>query len=435
MLLDNESGNPVGTRQQGAGFDVQVGDYNYILPSGVYITPISGRTFDVVVEVYPLADYKDVPFIFRALDNEVEIFKENTVSGGHFEIAIPDDGLIHDLTFTVEAESYFQMTNYAGVSWKDGGVPTDSESFTGTSNITMSAVYEINTQMPDMTIMDFLKGIIQAYNLVIIVNQDGSIYLDTVNAFYELGNDIDITKYIDTSKHDVSRGVILNNIKYKFQEPNTILNKEFKGTSETGYGDEQFTILDDNGELVEGQSESVILPFEQIIYERLRDANDSVNTNICYAALIDEKLSPKHVKPHIHFSILTTIDTKTIGFKKALSTVENLGTEYFRPSHRRTDIFGGNVFLFSEEIDEYAGLTMSNTLYSEYYQEYIEAIFNKKRRSYQYKAKGMPINIINSIGLNDIMIIRNNRYRINNFKSSLISGDVTFNLYNISGDE
>jgi len=61
----------------------------------------------------------------------------------------------------------------------------------------------------------------------------------------------------------------LNWIKFKFQEPTTILNSQFEINTGIPYGDEELVLEDENGEMLDGEPFEVNLPFEQIIYERL----------------------------------------------------------------------------------------------------------------------------------------------------------------------
>ena len=59
-----------------------------------------------------------------------------------------------------------------------------------------------------------------------------------------------MTKYIDIETVDVSRGDVLNTISYKFQEPTTILNIQFKENNQIAYGDEDAELRDENGKLL-----------------------------------------------------------------------------------------------------------------------------------------------------------------------------------------
>ena len=66
------------------------------------------------------------------------------------------------------------------------------------------------------------------FKLVVIPQDDGTIYIDNLDYFYAKGGLYDITKYVDFDSFDVERGKILNEISFKFQDPTTILNMQFK---------------------------------------------------------------------------------------------------------------------------------------------------------------------------------------------------------------
>jgi len=85
--------------------------------------------------------------------------------------------------------------------------------------------------------------------------------------------------------------------------------------------------------------------------------------------------------------------------------------------------------LFESEISTYTNDTLNNTLYSNHYQNYVEAIFNIKRRTMKVSAK-LPIQIITQLDLNDIITIDKLDYRINNFKYNLLTGLTQLELIN-----
>ena len=90
--------------------------------------------------------------------------------------------------------------------------------------------------MPELKIVDFLKGIFNMFKLVAIPKDDGSIYVNTLDSYYAQGQRYDATKYIDFAKFDVDRGELLKRIAFEFEEPSTILNMEFKKRAADGQG-------------------------------------------------------------------------------------------------------------------------------------------------------------------------------------------------------
>ena len=138
--------------------------------------------------------------------------------------------------------------------------------------------------------------------LVAVPQKDGSIYINTLVNYYRNGEIYDLSDYIDYKNHTVSAGKILNEIKYNFEDGQTILNQQFKKRYNVGYGDLELSIYDENGNLIDGTKLDFKLPFEQIIYEKVIDISDTDNTSqIQYGLLQNENLDFVTIKPHIHY--------------------------------------------------------------------------------------------------------------------------------------
>ena len=85
--------------------------------------------------------------------------------------------------------------------------------------------------------------------------------------------------------------------------------------------------------------------------------------------------------------------------------------------------------LFESEISTYTSENLSNTLYSNHYKHYIDAIFNIKRRTIKVSAK-LPVQVITRLSLNDIITIDKLDYRINKYSYNLLDGLTELELIN-----
>ena len=267
------------------------------------------------------------------------------------------------------------------------------------------------------------------FKLVLIPQTDGTIYVNTLKDYYAEGKIYDITRYVDFEQYEVSRGSILNEINFLFQEPKTILNKQFEENTGIAYGDQETLLKDENNEVLDGDTLEFTLPFEQIIYERLVDLNDNNETNIQYGAIINDELKPVNPKAHLFYNINEPISTKTIGFIDDSSTKLQLSGNINTPSHTIGLESSNFSTIFDSEFSTWNGQKISNTLYTNYHQSYINSIFNVKRRNFKYNAK-LPLRIMLDLQLNDVLQIKDNYYRMDNFNSNLITGDVSLNLIN-----
>ena len=84
---------------------------------------------------------------------------------------------------------------------------------------------------------------------------------------------------------------------------------------------------------------------------------------------------------------------------------------------------------FAAEASPFDATYITNTLYSQYYNPYLQNLFNQKNRITNVKAL-FPISLLTSLKLNDRLIIRDKRYIINEMKVNLTTGDVDLALIN-----
>lgn len=290
----------------------------------------------------------------------------------------------------------------------------------------------ISDNLPDMKILDFIKGLFSAFKLVVIPQDDGTIYVNTINSYYSQGSIIDITAHVDVESVDVSRGSILNEISYEFKDPQTILNKTFKENYILGYGDEDAQLKDENGKLLDGNKLEVKVPFEQMVYERLTDINVIDDINLMYGAVIDKSLEPVNIKPHIFYNQRKAVGGDGIGMFDEDGNKIPITAEINTASHVIDDNNPTHSFIFSSEANNFTGEIITNTLYSNYHQDYINNLFNIKRRNFTYKSKILPVPILLELSLNDVLKIGYNYFRIDKFTTDLVSGETELNLVNSS---
>ena len=84
---------------------------------------------------------------------------------------------------------------------------------------------------------------------------------------------------------------------------------------------------------------------------------------------------------------------------------------------------------FNAELSTYNYNLMENSLYKNYWEDYITDIFSEKRRVYNLEAV-LPLSIQRQLELNDRLIINDRRYLINNIKSNLLNNKVRLELVN-----
>jgi len=331
-----------------------------------------------------------------------------------------------EYTITPSRALNYSATLVSKLVDSDGNFSTREDSAT-VSSVTSLANVEVSKLLPDMEISEFIKGLIQMFKLVVIGREGGDFYINSLDAYYRTGVRYDISKYVDYAEFNVERGEILSELDFKFQEPKSILAKQFLDNNGVGYGDSKVKLKDLDGEPFDGDTLTVELPFEQIMYERLTDTTSGALSAVQVGNVIDIALKPVFTKPHLHYASLTRVSDFESEINYQNTTI--LNNDVWMPmSH--SGVYGAAYsLLFESEVSTYTRETLRNTLYSNHYENYVQAIFNVKRRTLKVTSR-LPIQIITQLDLNDIITIDKLDYRINNFKYNLLTGMTDLELIN-----
>lgn len=441
MWLSNNDEFFVGTSFDIIDFDGGDSDYvDFTTNIGSYTSTyenfLNKNYWRLQLDITPASGFENIEYKVNHYVNGQKTITDTFTGAGTIvkTLETTSDSQTWDVYFDVTSDSVFEFTtnlvqqNYI---FPNSITPIVDVYNTTGSTQTLTPEVDIINNIPDIKIIDFLKGIFNAFKLVVIQkNSNTPIYINTLKDYYAEGVVYDLTQYVDSKEHKVERGNLLNSITYKFEEPETILNAEFsKNNGGLAYGDEQAILEDEDGNPLDGDSLEITLPFDQVVYERLTDIDDDELTNIQYGAIISEDLSRTVIKPHIHYINSVNLGSKTISFINENSTQFELNTVNV-PSHTLGFENPQHSFIFSAEFSTYTTELILNTLYQNWHSDFISSIFNIKRRTFKYKAYNLPYRYLMSLDLNDVIQIKENFYRINSFETNLITGEVNLELIN-----
>ena len=436
MWLKPDANTPAGGFPQIIDWDS--GDFTFMnefTNIGAYETSNTSASDDDInfiinLTITPVSGFEEVPYTVIWYNGSEEYLVEDNVDGVNLTQSFisSDAATIWNLSFAIKSINEFQYTSELYQFRVDTGGPNTTAYTYGSASTTQS-IFSVSQQIPDIEIIDLLKGLFNMYKLVVIPQDDGTLYVNTLQSYYDQGERYDVTKYIDNEKNEVQRGEILNEIDIKFQEGETILAEQFRSTNNRGFGDSLVRLEDENGKLLDGDSLEMELPFEQFVYERLQDQNDGEITNVVTATVADETIKPVDTAPNIHYVSLQNLGSRDIAF------VDNLGARSIWnapinvPSHASTLTSALHSTLFEAEFSNWDGAQITNTLYKNHYENYIKAIFNIKRRTFTYRAV-LPVNIVTKLELNDVIRIGSNDYRINKYGYNILNGATVLELIN-----
>jgi len=330
--------------------------------------------------------------------------------GTHLAITYNDEvGLDKTLTFNLSSD--FPITMSANIEYKRTilGTPIYWTAF-GT-NQTFIGTVDLSATMPDMKIADFITGILKKFNLTCYGLSPYTFQIEPLEDWYKKGRILNITPYTDIDSVDIERIKIYKEISFAHEVSQSFTNTKFYDTFGRYYGDLQQAYNYESSEY------QVKVPFENLLFQKF------TGTNLQVGYYLDKTLAPYIPKP----SLMYLEELKTCSFKfDNGSTVPTITT--YRPFGQ--DLTYNNFkwsLNFGADISTLYNVVNPNSLYSVYYSGYLNNLYARKNRMYTYKTK-LPISILTSLRLNDRLIIRDKRYIINEMKSELTSGEVTFVL-------
>jgi hypothetical protein len=314
-------------------------------------------------------------------------------------------------------------------------------------NITLPAFFKFNIaqNLPEMTIIDFLSSLFKMFNLVAYVNGNNEIEVQHLDDFYT-ATERNITRYVDVTTSQVNVALPYKEIFFKYADTGTILAEqhfqEIAQVDENGrgpfeWGGVEYTATDTN--LVSGGVYKVEPDFHHAKYEKLFDLYNGQDTGVQVGYFVDDDSNSYVGSPlimYVNTDINPNVKISLLG-PNGVSAIDTTDTINMPSNLEDIDTATSANIHFNPEISEYSadpaleagGIESTDTLFSRYYQSYIENIFDPKTRLIKVKAK-LPLGILVQLQLSDVIILDNQKYRINSYTSNILTGDTNFELIN-----
>ena len=326
------------------------------------------------------------------------------------------------------AETYHRIYQIAG-----GSQGTRPYRYASGNNSIIPEV-RIELSIPKMKVIDFISSIMKMFKLIIRPITTTDFYIDTIDGFYSKGNILDITDYADQSQVNIERPVIYSDIRFKFEKTDNYLGKKFRidnnPITEIGYGDLQslYPQIENKKEL------KVDVNFENMLFENISDNNgDLLNIMTGFAASSTDDgrtFSPNKCKPILFYNngINNHVDSPIKFSYNDLSPITfvysyNIGNTNNEYIQQVTDSIN-----FGVETDQWHQLEIVTNLYSNYWFNWINTIYDLKQRKVKLKSY-LPQRFINELSLNDRLIIGDQRFKISDYSINLVTSEVELNLF------
>lgn len=428
---------------------VNENETNYVLATRMWVTvtpTTANATYDIVVSGNGVTEEGDtismptqtqtcqgaslMEVIFDKPDGDITQFAIYTP-----KIEVVGAGGISDYTISLQLKQYIDLGGFGQV-YEDYYFDVISG-----QNFPSAGSVDISSQMPKIKVLDFITSIFKMYNLTAYY-EDGEIMIETLDNYYSKGKRYDISKYIDTSTGVVKKGKLYSEVDMSFSEPKTfaiINSNEITGDE---FGNEKlrdvFANLNLRNQLnFDGGKYEVKPKFERMQFERMTAQDTEVLTEVQWGWSVNEDQRPVIGKPILFYPEKHSLSTfpTSISFDRGLYKDFDVNqlvdiTKYIKPAN--VEVETNKTIHYGSEINEWDGTYLGESLVNEYWLNYILTLYDKSSRVFELKAI-LPTHLIITLKLNDVVIIDNIEYRINEMDINLNKGTVDFQLFNDLG--
>jgi hypothetical protein len=407
-------------------------------------TSNTGKYYQVFIEITPNLASINIPYVLYTYKDGV-LFSTITQTGiqntrvdlvQRTSLQTPNARYTFKIATTASTFVYNANITYFRTYFTSGSFVT-IKSRAITNTITASSLINIGNYMPDIKIIDFITGIIKAFNLMIIPRPNNTYEFLPLEMYYNAGKILDITEYTYEDEMSINKPKLFKSINFTYEESNNILNQAYKGLFQQNYGD----LIYNSDRITENSTYDIKLPFENVLFE-VPTQGKLFQT----ATLIDKNRSPYIPKPMLIYmnqrvSGLTGTDqiyvTNIVGAATQINAYNRFSNEY---DNLPTDATHSQLMTmnFGNEQSSWLNELAPQGLYFRHYKNFIDNLYNIKTRLIKVKAL-LPPSLLGSsvtngfgiplgIALNDRLVIRNKRYIINSFTTDLTTGETDLEL-------
>lgn len=336
-------------------------------------------------------------------------------------------------TVTIESESAFDITSVTFEGTDTSGNILTSQTSTAIP-ITLTKDFIISQNLPNMNVIDFLTGLFKMFNLT-AYEVDGIIHVQTLESYYTAGTVRDITQFVDPQSMTIDKALPYEEIEFKYKDTGSIFANQHDQISNTAWG--AINYVETGGLDSNNNKFDIEAPFAHLKYERLIDPNGGANSlkDIQWGWMANEN-SESYFDSAVMFigkyvSLPTSEPIRFLQTKTSQGGMISINDIWIPSNSVSLDAAtNAETINFGLEINEWTtGNNFTQSLFEKYYRFYIAGIFNQAKRLTKITAR-LPKKFVINYTLADIVVINNDRYRINSITTNLLSGSSQLELLN-----
>lgn len=350
----------------------------------------------------------------------VTLFKDNQFyfnqsgTGTNINLSLPNEVGSYYLTIQTSSScTYYSEVSSSYQMWNDpfGYFEWVSYISQGTGSGNTNSQLDLTQYVPDMKVSDFVSSILKMFNLTAFSENESVYTLEQLENWYYQGQIKNLTQYTITDL-DFERIKPYKKINFEYEKSESFMNRAFFDNGAREYGNLSYTFNTD------GNDYTIKLPFENLLFNKFT----GINLQVGYS--INKTFQTYIPKPVILYK-LGNVPSGNFQFNNgsATSTISNYNVFGQDTNYQNTK----QTLNWGIEISSYYLTTITNTLFQNYYFNYLSNLYSLKSRMLKVSMR-LPYSELLNLKLNDRIVIRDKRYIINQFTTNLKTFEVQMEL-------
>ena len=294
--------------------------------------------------------------------------------------------------------------------------------------MTTAGIVTMADQMPEQKISDFIGSLLRAFNLVVVPTAPSTYDIEPLDTWYSEGTTREVSEYVDTEEVSIKKAPLYRRISFSYNETGAVLGEQYRLQNDIGYGDLRADFAFD------GEEFKVEVGFDNMLFERLTDtySNGVGLTEINVGQCITRESEPYIGQPIIFYAagnLRIPLNNHWSYTDMSGAAIQKQDMWLIGNVNNPTAETVTKTINFGTEVDPYLLQGFSQSLYNNYWKDYITDLYDASRRVFTYKAQ-LPLGIMLNLKNNDKLTILERNYIINSVKLNLTTGEASLELLN-----
>ena len=367
--------------------------YSFVA-SGLYQFTFSAST------TYVVSVFLNDAFLFNVTGTGVAASFQLPFTGGVYKVYLS----------TTTAVTYSNAVISNIFEYDDANNTLSTLTTSGTGGGTSVANLDLPSFMPDIKVSDFFSSVLKMFNLTAFSFDEQNYTLEQLENWYYQGEIKDFSENCVTD-FEYERIKPYRKVNFEYEKSESFLNRAYYDNASKEYGNLNYQFNND------GSDYTIKLPFENLTF------NKFTGTNLQVGYSLNKEFKPYIPKP----IILYQYENAACSFYFNNNVSTNHITNY--------NVFGQDVkyqtnihtLNWGIEYSSYNLQTINNTLFKDYYFDYLNNLYSMKSRMVKVSMR-LPYSELLALRLNDRIVIRDKRYIINSFTTDLDTFESKFEL-------